>query len=106
VKVFFCINITSTVFHQKEILMRGSTGPGNMTGLTSDEVNWKFFFIFFKLTINVHWTNELNSLKKVLCLLDENKIPNVELVVEFVGFTYANITFDQKLDSTFDLGIL
>jgi hypothetical protein len=39
-----------------------------------------------------------------LCLLDENKIPNVELVVEFVGFTYANITFDQKLDSTFDLG--
>jgi hypothetical protein len=41
-------DIQSTVFHKKEILIRGSSGPGNMTGLSSDEVKFKKL-IFFKV---------------------------------------------------------
>jgi hypothetical protein len=40
-------DIQSTVFHKKEILIKGSSGPGNMTGLSSDEVKFKIFFNFF-----------------------------------------------------------
>eukprot|EP01080_Neovahlkampfia_damariscottae_P003756 gene3756-6644_t len=76
-------------------LMRGFSGNGTMGGLDSSEIPLKLKF-----------NQDFDSLRKLLCALDQKENPEMYLDIKLVDFMFANQTYQKNLTAAMKFDFL